>query len=131
LLESQPGPDVQVAWQGGGPTLMGLEFFKKSIDCVERHRRPAQRVSYTLQTNGTKIHSEWAAFLGAHDFLIGLSIDGPRHLHDAYRVDLSLCRLQGVLLTHRSTYERDGRSPPPRPLRGRSLGASAGEPASP
>jgi uncharacterized protein len=87
LLESQPGPDVQVAWQGGEPTLMGLEFFKKSVEYVERYRRPAQRVSYTLQTNGTKIDSEWAAFLGAHDFLIGLSIDGPRHLHDTYRVD--------------------------------------------
>src|SRR6185369_2406103 len=47
LLESQPGPDVQVAWQGGEPTLMGLEFFKKSIEYVERYRRPAQHVSYT------------------------------------------------------------------------------------
>ena len=87
LLESQPGPEVAVAWQGGEPTLMGLDFFKRSVELVERHRRPAQRVAYTLQTNGTKIDDEWAAFLAGHKFLIGLSVDGPRHLHDAYRVD--------------------------------------------
>jgi len=87
LLESQPGPEVAVAWQGGEPTLMGLDFFKRSVELVERHRRPAQRIAYTLQTNGTKIDGEWAAFFAEHKFLIGLSVDGPRHLHDAYRVD--------------------------------------------
>src|SRR3954451_8464487 len=87
LLESQPGPEVAVAWQGGEPTLMGLDFFRRSVELVERHRRPAQRVAYTLQTNGTKIDDEWAVFLAEHKFLIGLSIDGPRDLHDIYRVD--------------------------------------------
>ena len=87
LLESQPGPEVQVAWQGGEPTLMGLDFFRRSVEIAERHRRPAQRVVYTLQTNGTKIDDEWAAFLAEHKFLVGLSIDGPRRLHDVYRVD--------------------------------------------
>ena len=87
LLESQPGPEIAVAWQGGEPTLMGLDFFKRSIELVERHRRPAQRVAYTLQTNGTKIDDAWAAFFAEHKFLIGLSVDGPRHLHDTYRVD--------------------------------------------
>ena len=87
LLESQPGPEIAVAWQGGEPTLMGLDFFKRSIELVERHRRPAQRVAYTLQTNGTKIDDAWAAFFAEHKFLIGLSVDGPRHLHDMYRVD--------------------------------------------
>jgi uncharacterized protein len=87
LLESQPGPEVAVAWQGGEPTLMGLDFFRRSVELVERHRRPAQRVAYTLQTNGTKIDDEWAGFLAEHKFLVGLSVDGPRHLHDVYRVD--------------------------------------------
>ena len=87
LLESQPGPEVAVAWQGGEPTLMGLDFFKRSVELVERYKRPAQRVAYTLQTNGTKIDDEWAAFLAEHKFLVGLSVDGPRHLHDVYRVD--------------------------------------------
>jgi uncharacterized protein len=87
LLESQPGPEVAVAWQGGEPTLMGLDFFSRSVELVERYKRPAQRVAYTLQTNGTKIDDEWAAFLAEHKFLVGLSVDGPRHLHDVYRVD--------------------------------------------
>ncbi len=87
LLESQPGPEVAVAWQGGEPTLMGLDFFRRSVELVEQYRRPAQRVAYTLQTNGTKIDDEWAAFLAEHKFLVGLSVDGPRHLHDVYRVD--------------------------------------------
>lgn len=87
LLESQPGPEVAVAWQGGEPLLMGLDFFKRSVDYVEKYRKPSQRVAYTLQTNGTKIDDEWAGFLARHDFLVGLSVDGPRHLHDVYRVD--------------------------------------------
>src|SRR5262245_26739221 len=63
LLESQPGPEVTIAWQGGEPTLMGLDFFKRSIDYVRKYRRPSQTVVHTLQTNGTKIDDEWAAFL--------------------------------------------------------------------
>jgi uncharacterized protein len=87
LLESQPGPDVIVGWQGGEPTLMGLDFFKRSIDLVERHKKPGQQVTYTIQTNGTRLDDEWSAFFKAHKVLVGLSVDGPRALHDAYRVD--------------------------------------------
>ena len=87
LLETTPTPDVTVAWQGGEPTLMGLDFFKRSIEIVEQYRRPNQRIRHTLQTNGTLLDDEWAAFFKAHDFLIGLSLDGPRAIHDAYRVD--------------------------------------------
>jgi uncharacterized protein len=87
LLESQPGPDVSIAWQGGEPTLMGLDFFERSIELVKKYRRPNQQVGFTLQTNGTKIDDQWAAFLARHEFLVGLSVDGPRELHDAYRVD--------------------------------------------
>ena len=87
LLESQPGPEVIVAWQGGEPTLMGLDFFRRSVEYVGKYRRPSQKVVYTLQTNGTKIDDEWASFLAEHDVLVGLSLDGPRRLHDVYRVD--------------------------------------------
>ena len=87
LLESQPGPEVIVGWQGGEPTLMGLAFFKRSIEYVERYRKPGQQVSYTIQTNGTKLDDEWCAFFKKHKVLVGLSVDGPRELHDAYRVD--------------------------------------------
>jgi uncharacterized protein len=87
LLESQAGPEVIVGWQGGEPTLMGLAFFERSIEYVEKSRQPWQKVSYTIQTNGTKLDDEWCAFLKRHKFLVGLSIDGPAALHDAYRVD--------------------------------------------
>lgn len=87
LFEAQRGPDVNVAWQGGEPTMMGLDFFKRSIELVEKHRKPNQRVSYTIQTNGVLIDERWSAFFKDHSFLVGLSVDGPQALHDAYRVD--------------------------------------------
>ena len=86
LLESHQSPDVTVAWQGGEPTLMGLDFFKRSVALVERYRKPGQQILHSLQTNGILLDEEWAAFFKAHKFLIGLSIDGPRAMHDAYRV---------------------------------------------
>jgi uncharacterized protein len=87
LLESQTGPEVTVAWQGGEPTLMGLAFFRRSLDLVERYRRPGQRVAHTIQTNATLLDDDWAEFFKEHDFLVGVSLDGPQRLHDAYRVD--------------------------------------------
>jgi uncharacterized protein len=87
LLASHQVPEVTVAWQGGEPTLMGLEFFKRSVELAERHRKPGQKVAYTLQTNGTTLDDEWCAFFKAHNFLIGLSVDGPRQMHDTYRLD--------------------------------------------
>jgi uncharacterized protein len=87
LLESHAhAPEVAVAWQGGEPTLMGLEFFERSIAYAAKYKRPNQEVVYTIQTNGTKIDDDWAAFFKANNFLVGLSVDGPRHRHDAYRV---------------------------------------------
>jgi uncharacterized protein len=87
MLEAQPTPEVNISWQGGEPTLMGLDFFRRSVDYVEKHKGPGQQVLYTIQTNGTKIDDEWAAFFKQHHFLVGLSVDGPKELHDAYRVN--------------------------------------------
>jgi serine-type anaerobic sulfatase-maturating enzyme len=88
LFEAHEGqPEVTVAWQGGEPTLIGLEFFRRSIELQREHGRPGQRIMNTIQTNGTLIDDEWAAFFKEQEFLVGLSIDGPRDLHDAYRVD--------------------------------------------
>ena len=87
LLEAHTVPEVVVAWQGGEPSLMGLPFFERSIELVAKYRKPGQTVSYTFQTNGTLIDHAWAAFFKKHDFLVGISIDGPRSMHDAYRVD--------------------------------------------
>lgn len=88
LLNSSPGPQVEVAWQGGEPMLRGREFYERAIALVEAHREPHHRsILHTMQTNGTLIDDEWAAFFKRHGFLVGLSIDGPRELHDAYRID--------------------------------------------
>jgi len=87
LLTSHRTPEVTVAWQGGEPTLMGLDFFKRSVELVDKHRRPGQQIEYTLQTNGTLLDDDWCAFLKQNNFLVGLSVDGPRELHDTYRVN--------------------------------------------
>jgi uncharacterized protein len=80
-------PEVVVAWQGGEPTMMGLDFFRRSVQLAEAARRPGQRIVHTIQTNGTLLDDRWGAFFAEHGFLVGLSVDGPRELHDTYRVD--------------------------------------------
>jgi len=87
LLRCQQAPEVNVAWQGGEPTLMGLDFFKRSVELVKKYRRPNQQVTYTLQTNGTRLDDEWCAFFKEHAFLIGLSMDGPPEMQNVYRVN--------------------------------------------
>jgi uncharacterized protein len=87
LMESSPGPEVHVAWQGGEPTLRGLDFYRRSVQLANQHRKPHQTVIHTMQTNGTLIDDEWAAFFKQNNYLVGLSVDGPRALHDAYRVN--------------------------------------------
>ena len=86
LLAAQPNSEVNLAWQGGEPTLMGLDFFRRSIDLVAKYSKPGQKILHTIQTNGVLLDDEWAAFFKAHGFLVGLSIDGPRDMHDTYRV---------------------------------------------
>jgi len=87
LLEAHVRPEVTVAWQGGEPTLMGAGFFRRALDACERHRRPGQRLAHTIQTNGTLLTDELCELFAANGFLVGISVDGPRELHDRYRVD--------------------------------------------
>jgi len=87
LIESHQTEGVNIAWQGGEPTLMGLDFFRRAIALVAKYRRPGMTFLHTMQTNGTLLDDEWAAFFKEHGFLIGISIDGPQPLHDVYRVD--------------------------------------------
>ncbi len=87
LIESSPGEQVDIAWQGGEPMLRGLKFFRRSVELAERYRKPHQRILHTIQTNGTLIDDEWAAFFRQHNYLVGISIDGPCQLHDTYRVN--------------------------------------------
>jgi uncharacterized protein len=87
LVGASPYPEVTIAWQGGEPTLMGVSFFERAVEHVRNHLRPGQRAEFTIQTNGTLLNDAWGEFLSANDFLVGLSVDGPQPLHDAYRVD--------------------------------------------
>ena len=86
-IEAQHVPEVTFAWQGGEPTLMGLDFFKLAVEFQQKYRKPGLKIHNALQTNGTTLDDEWGCFFHEHDFLIGLSLDGPRELHDDYRVD--------------------------------------------
>ena len=87
LIESHRSDKVTVAWQGGEPTLMGVDFYRRAIELEEKYRRPGMTFENTLQTNGILLNDEWCKFFNENDFLIGISIDGPRELHDAHRVD--------------------------------------------
>jgi uncharacterized protein len=87
MIESQRGPEVTIAWQGGEPTLMGLDFYKRSIEYEQKYARPGTTIQHTMQTNGILLNDAWCEFFREHDFLIGLSLDGPQEMHDTYRVD--------------------------------------------
>ena len=84
-IEAQTGEQVVFSWQGGEPTLMGLPFYQKVVDLQGKYAKPGQRIENDLQTNGIALDDEWVVFLKKHHFHVGLSIDGPRELHDYYR----------------------------------------------
>lgn len=86
-IEAQRVPAVTFGWQGGEPTLLGLDFFEQALAYQARYRRPGMRVINTIQTNGTLLDDAWGHFFKQHDVLVGLSLDGPRALHDVYRQD--------------------------------------------
>jgi uncharacterized protein len=86
-IDAQRVPEVTFAWQGGEPTLMGLDFFKRAVELQQHYRKPGMRIHNAFQTNGVLLDDDWCRFFHQHNFLIGLSVDGPQHIHDAYRVD--------------------------------------------
>ncbi|MBO5762728.1 MAG: anaerobic sulfatase maturase [Lentisphaeria bacterium] len=82
-----PQPLHAFGWQGGEPTTAGLDFFREAVRLMEQYGRGGVRVSNALQTNGTLLDDEWAAFLKQYHFLVGVSLDGPAMLHDLHRKD--------------------------------------------
>lgn len=86
-ISAQNAPEVTFAWQGGEPTLMGLDFYKQAVGYQQKHKKPNTRIYNSLQTNAVTLDDAWCAFFKAHDFLIGVSLDGTQRLHDTYRVD--------------------------------------------
>jgi uncharacterized protein len=86
-IEAIKIPEVTFAWQGGEPTLMGIDFFKKAIKYQNQYKKDGMKIYNTIQTNGTLLNDEWCQFFLENNFLVGISIDGPPKLHDTYRVD--------------------------------------------
>jgi uncharacterized protein len=87
LIAAHGSNQVTVAWQGGEPTLMGIDFYQRAIELQKKHARPGMIFENTMQTNGTLLDDEWCEFFKENNYLIGISIDGPRQLHDTYRLD--------------------------------------------
>ncbi|HEV2247962.1 MAG TPA: anaerobic sulfatase-maturation protein [Terriglobia bacterium] len=85
-IEAQSLPAVSFAWQGGEPTLLGVDYFRKVVGLQKKYAG-GRRIANAFQTNGVLLDDEWGEFLAENKFLVGLSIDGPRELHDCYRVD--------------------------------------------
>lgn len=83
-ITSQPAPVVEFVWQGGEPTLLGIDFFKKVIE-YQRPYADSRTIVNSLQTNGTLLTDKWCEFLKDHNFLVGISIDGPEDIHNQYR----------------------------------------------
>lgn len=86
-IAAQRVPEVSFAWQGGEPTLMGLPFFELALELQQKYRKPGMRILNTIQTNATLLDDDWARFFKKHNVLVGVSLDGPRELHNIYRVD--------------------------------------------
>lgn len=86
LVLTSASSEIQITWQGGEPMLRGLDFFQRSVELANRYCKPRQPIFHSIQTNGTLIDDSWAAFFKKNNYLVGLSIDGPRDLHDAYRL---------------------------------------------
>ena len=87
-IESQDAPLVTFTWQGGEPTLMGIDFFKKAL-AFQKKYQSGKKIENAFQTNGTLIDDDWCRFLHDNNFLVGVSVDGPREVHDANRMNIA------------------------------------------
>ncbi|WP_394240664.1 anaerobic sulfatase maturase [Vibrio astriarenae] len=86
-IEAQNTPEIIFSWQGGEPTMLGLEYFERIVELQKKYQPEGIQISNDLQTNGTLLNDKWCAFLAKNNFLVGLSIDGPEMLHNAYRTN--------------------------------------------
>ncbi len=123
-IASQDVPVITFAWQGGEPTLLGVDYYHRIV-ALQRQYAGSKRIENTLQTNGVLLDDEWCEFLGDNKWLIGLSIDGPRRFHDRYRVDkggqptfdkvmrgLKLLKKHGVEFNTLTVVQRDNSQSP-------------------
>jgi uncharacterized protein len=85
-IDASPETVIRFSWHGGEPTVLGLDYFRKVVELQRRHRPPDRRIVNGIQTNGTLLDEDWCRFLAQEGFAVGLSLDGPREMHDIYRV---------------------------------------------
>jgi uncharacterized protein len=85
-IEASSDPVIRFSWHGGEPTLLGLDYFRRIVELQCWHRPPGRRIANGIQTNGTLLDDDWCRFLAAEGFAVGLSLDGPRDMHDRYRL---------------------------------------------
>jgi uncharacterized protein len=109
-IAAQPSDTVSFAWQGGEPTLLGVDYFRNVV-ALQAKYAGGKKIQNALQTNGTLLDDSWGEFLAEQGFLVGLSIDGPRELHDFYRVDKGgapsfdrVMRGLGILKKHKAEF---------------------------
>lgn len=86
-IDAQNVPEVTFVWQGGEPTILGLDYYRRALALQRKYSKPGVTIRNSLQTNGTLIDEEWAVFLKENEFLVGVSVDGPAEIHDRYRKD--------------------------------------------
>lgn len=106
-IESQDIPEIAFTWQGGEPVLMGIDYFRKAVSLQKKYAN-GKKIENAFQTNGTLINEEWCRFFHDHNFLVGISVDGPREIHDAHRVNNAgkasfddVLKAIGLFLKHR------------------------------
>jgi uncharacterized protein len=85
-IEASPETVIRFSWHGGEPTVLGLDYFRRIVELQRKHRPPDRRIANGIQTNGTLLDEEWCRFLAEEGFAVGLSLDGPREMHDRFRV---------------------------------------------
>jgi len=85
-VEACPDEVIRFSWHGGEPTVLGLDYFRKIVTLQREYQPSNQRIANGMQTNGTLLDEAWCRFLAEEGFAVGLSLDGPRELHDQYRV---------------------------------------------
>ena len=87
VIASEPTDQATIAWQGGEPTLLGVEFYRKAANLASKYLPRGKRIQWTMQTNGTLLNDDWCDFFRQNGYLVGISLDGPQEVHDAYRKD--------------------------------------------
>jgi uncharacterized protein len=85
-IEASSEPVIRFSWHGGEPTVLGLDYFRRITEIQSKHTPPGRRITNGIQTNGTLLDDDWCRFLADEEFFVGLSLDGPREIHDRYRV---------------------------------------------